>query len=79
MKERSRSKETLAVNNKDPNIIDSEAFDITDLSERIFHQKFGYGKIISKDGDKLTILFEKAGEKKILAKFIISASKILDP
>jgi DNA helicase II / ATP-dependent DNA helicase PcrA len=79
MKERSSSKETLAVNNKDPNIIDSEAFDITDLSERIFHQKFGYGKIISKDGDKLTILFEKAGEKKILAKFIISASKILDP
>ena len=76
MKERSRIKETLAIDTNDTDILESEAVDITNLSERIFHQKFGYGQIVSKDGDKLTILFEKAGEKKVLAKYIMSASEI---
>ena len=40
------------------------------LMERIFHQKFGYGKIIDIDGDKVTIDFEKAGEKKLMLTFI---------
>ena len=78
MKERSRFKETFVDNTKDLGILESEAVDISDLHGRIFHQKFGYGKITSKDGDKLTILFEKAGEKKVLAKYIINADKILN-
>ena len=78
MKERSRFKETFVDNTKDLGILESEAVDISDLNGRIFHQKFGYGKITSKDGDKLTILFEKAGEKKVLAKYIINADKILN-
>ena len=78
MKERSRFKETFVDNTKGPGILESEAVDISDLNGRIFHQKFGYGKITSKDGDKLTILFEKAGEKKVLAKYIINADKILN-
>jgi DNA helicase-2/ATP-dependent DNA helicase PcrA len=40
------------------------------LLERVFHQKFGYGKIIEIDGDKATINFEKAGEKKLILTFI---------
>ena len=40
------------------------------LMERIFHQKFGYGKILDIDGDKVTIDFEKAGEKKLMLTFI---------
>ena len=40
------------------------------LMERIFHQKFGYGKILEIDGDKVTIDFEKAGEKKLMLTFI---------
>ena len=72
MKERSRFKETFVDNTKDLGILESKAVDISDLNGRIFHQKFGYGKITSKDGDKLTILFEKAGEKKVLAKYIIN-------
>ena len=40
------------------------------LLERIFHQKFGYGKILEIDGDKVTIDFEKAGEKKLMLTFI---------
>ena len=78
MKERSRFKETFVDNTKDLGILESEAVDISDLNGRIFHQKFGYGKITSKDGDKLTILFEKAGEKKVLAKYIVNADKILN-
>ena len=37
---------------------------------RIFHQKFGYGKIISIDNNKLSINFEKAGNKKVLSSFV---------
>ena len=38
--------------------------------ERVFHQKFGYGTIKSADGSKLTVKFEKAGEKKVLDGFV---------
>ncbi|MFT3987077.1 UvrD-helicase domain-containing protein [Aestuariivirga sp.] len=38
--------------------------------ERVFHQKFGYGKITAVEGNKLTIDFEKAGEKRVLDSFV---------
>lgn len=38
--------------------------------ERVFHLKFGYGDIISVEGNKLTIDFEKAGTKKVLESFV---------
>ncbi len=37
---------------------------------RIFHQKFGYGRVIATDGDKLEIAFEKAGRKKVVNSFV---------
>ena len=37
---------------------------------RIFHQKFGYGRITSVNGAHLEIDFEKAGHKKVLADFV---------
>jgi DNA helicase-2/ATP-dependent DNA helicase PcrA len=40
---------------------------------RIFHQKFGYGRILSVDGNKLTIDFDKAGEKRVLDSFVTAA------
>ena len=40
------------------------------LDERIFHQKFGYGRISFIDGNKLTVEFEKAGQKKVLDTFV---------
>ena len=40
------------------------------IGERIFHQKFGYGTIQTVDGSKLTVAFEKAGEKKVLDGFV---------
>lgn len=43
------------------------------INERIFHTKFGYGHITAIDGHKLTILFEKAGEKRVLDNFVSKA------
>jgi DNA helicase-2/ATP-dependent DNA helicase PcrA len=37
---------------------------------RVFHQKFGYGKVTARDGDKLEIIFEKAGTKRVMASFV---------
>jgi DNA helicase-2/ATP-dependent DNA helicase PcrA len=44
--------------------------------ERVFHQKFGYGQIVSVDGNKLTIDFDKAGEKRVLDGFVTRASEM---
>ena len=38
--------------------------------QRVFHQKFGYGHIVSIDGNKLEIKFEKAGTKKVMDTFV---------
>ncbi len=41
--------------------------------ERVFHQKFGYGRIESLNGDHLDIAFDKAGRKKLMADFVKKA------
>ncbi len=38
--------------------------------ERVFHQKFGYGRVASVEGNKLTVDFDKAGEKKVIDNFV---------
>ena len=43
---------------------------LMDLDDRVFHQKFGYGHVVKIDGNKLTIAFEKAGEKKVVDSFV---------
>jgi DNA helicase-2/ATP-dependent DNA helicase PcrA len=43
------------------------------LGDRVFHQKFGYGHVARVDGNKLTIAFEKAGEKKVVDSFVTRA------
>ncbi|EEE46084.1 ATP-dependent helicase [Roseibium alexandrii] len=40
------------------------------VGERVFHIKFGYGAIKSIEGNKLTIDFEKAGQKKVIDSFV---------
>ena len=44
--------------------------------ERVFHQKFGYGKIRAVDGDKLEVAFDKAGTKKIIDRFVQPADSV---
>jgi DNA helicase-2/ATP-dependent DNA helicase PcrA len=57
-------------------IIDSTANSVFVIGDRVFHQKFGYGEIQNIEGDKLQIAFEKAGNKKVVSKFIVPAENI---
>jgi ATP-dependent DNA helicase UvrD/PcrA len=41
--------------------------------ERVFHQKFGYGRVAEVDGNKLTIDFDKAGRKRVVDSFVTRA------
>ncbi len=41
-----------------------------EIGTRIFHQKFGYGRVAQVDGNKLTVDFEKAGQKKVVDTFV---------
>jgi DNA helicase-2/ATP-dependent DNA helicase PcrA len=38
--------------------------------DRVFHQKFGNGNVVAVDGNKLTIDFDKAGEKRVVDSFV---------
>jgi DNA helicase-2/ATP-dependent DNA helicase PcrA len=38
--------------------------------DRVFHQKFGYGKVIGVEGNKLTVAFDKTGEKRVIDSFV---------
>jgi DNA helicase-2/ATP-dependent DNA helicase PcrA len=40
------------------------------VGDRVFHIKFGNGNIVQIDGNKLTVSFDKAGEKKVLDGFV---------
>jgi len=37
---------------------------------RVFHDKFGYGEVISADGSKLDVNFDHTGRKKVIASFL---------
>ena len=57
-------------------VIDLEAVSAYTVGERVFHQKFGYGAVVGIEGDKLEIDFEKAGVKKVVARFIMAADDV---
>ena len=57
-------------------VIDLQAVSAHSMGERVFHQKFGYGEIIGIEGDKLEIEFEKAGVKKVVARFITGTDDV---
>ena len=42
---------------------------------RVFHQKFGYGTVLAVDNDKLEIMFDQAGSKKVMDSFVVAAEK----
>lgn len=63
-----------------PLVIDSYATEMPNNSsfkvgQRIFHEKFGYGRVTSIDDDKLDVSFEKSGHKKVIDRFVVSAEK----
>ena len=55
--------------------IDATAVSAFTQGDRVFHQKFGYGYVMGVEGDKLDIEFEKAGAKKVVAKFVSPADR----
>ena len=59
-------------------VIDLDAVSSFTMGERVFHQKFGYGIVQGIEGDKLEIAFEKAGDKKVVAKFVSAAERADD-
>jgi len=40
------------------------------VGDRVFHLKFGNGNVVAVDGNKLTIAFDKAGEKRVVDSFV---------
>jgi DNA helicase-2/ATP-dependent DNA helicase PcrA len=43
------------------------------VGDRVFHQKFGTGNVVHVEGNKLTIAFDRAGEKKVVDSFVARA------
>ena len=59
-------------------VIDAEALSAYVLGDRVFHQKFGYGAITGIEGDKLDVIFDQAGPKKIVARYVVPAHQADD-
>ncbi|WP_334060660.1 ATP-dependent helicase [Limimaricola cinnabarinus] len=53
--------------------IDMTAVSSFTAGDRVFHQKFGYGEVMAVEGDKLDIAFDKAGQKKVVARFVVAS------
>ncbi len=53
--------------------IDLDATSAFTTGDRVFHQKFGYGEVMEIEGDKLVIEFDKAGEKRVVAQYVVAA------
>ena len=47
--------------------------DAIPVGSRLFHQKFGHGTVTSVDDDKLDVAFDKAGDKRVLDRFVEKA------
>ncbi|MBR9843757.1 MAG: UvrD-helicase domain-containing protein [Rhodobacteraceae bacterium] len=76
MQARSSEQSYASPKSRQSTIIDLEAVSSFTLGERVFHQKFGYGIVQDIEGDKLEIAFDKAGVKKVVAKFISPSDDI---
>ncbi len=50
--------------------VKSENGEVIMRGDRVFHDKFGYGKIINIDGHKLDIAFEKGSAKRVIDSFV---------
>ncbi len=55
-------------------VIDATAIASQTQGDRVFHSKFGYGTVTGIEGDKLDIDFDKAGAKKVVARYVIDAA-----
>ncbi|KEO61568.1 ATP-dependent helicase [Thioclava indica] len=61
-----------------PVVIDAEEAAAFTIGDRVFHKKFGYGEVMGSEGGKLVVEFDKAGEKHLLASFVVPADSADD-
>jgi DNA helicase-2/ATP-dependent DNA helicase PcrA len=61
-----------------PVTLDMKATTSFTTGERVFHVKFGYGEVMEIEGDKLTVEFDHAGSKKLVASFVKPAAQADD-
>ncbi len=54
-------------------VIDAQAVSSYVTGDRVFHTKFGYGEIMAIEGDKLDVEFDRAGAKKVVARWVVPA------
>ncbi|MEM9319198.1 MAG: UvrD-helicase domain-containing protein [Pseudomonadota bacterium] len=54
-------------------VIDAQALPAFEVGVRVFHQKFGYGRVDAVEGDKVQVAFEKAGIKHVVGRFLVGA------
>ncbi|MBW8267887.1 UvrD-helicase domain-containing protein [Caldovatus sp. SYSU G05006] len=72
----------LAARRPPPRIYETGSWEIAErppraepiaVGERVFHQKFGYGRVLAVEEDRLDIAFDKAGTKRVLDRFVEKA------
>jgi DNA helicase-2/ATP-dependent DNA helicase PcrA len=77
--QRAQARAGAGPQNRGPQVIDGEGRLIAvsepgssayKRGDRVFHQKFGYGQVTAVEGNKLTVAFDKAGEKKVIDSFV---------
>ena len=73
MQERSAQRGFSQPRSARPITIDAEAMSPYGRGDRVFHQKFGYGEVVATEGNKLVVEFDHAGEKHIVATWVVPA------
>jgi DNA helicase-2/ATP-dependent DNA helicase PcrA len=65
-----------------PRVIEAGAWEVKERpassaryakGDRVFHQKFGYGEVTGVEDDRLDVHFDKAGEKRLIDRFVEKA------
>jgi DNA helicase-2/ATP-dependent DNA helicase PcrA len=65
-----------------PRVIETGAWEVKERptssaryakGDRVFHQKFGYGEVTGVEDDRLDVRFDKAGEKRLIDRFVEKA------
>lgn len=65
-----------------PRVIEAGSWEVSErpaktapipVGTRVFHQKFGYGRVLDAEDNKLDVDFEKAGRKRVLDSFVEKA------
>ncbi len=67
-----------------PRVIEAGAWEVKERpaqsasfqrGDRVFHEKFGYGTVTAVDDDRLDVAFDKAGDKRVLDRFLRRAEE----